>query len=85
MKIKVKSEGVNIFIPIPTSLFYSPITRPIGFRMTNKWLRENMEKEIAKKDFKKMAEALKLMKKKYKKLDLIEVYSAKGDIVKITL
>lgn len=84
MKIKIKSEGKNINLVFPTRLLVNRFTASIGAEVIN----ENSgsgDMEINAKDLQKLFNEINRIKRKYPKLVLVDVESANGDIVKITL
>lgn len=80
MKITVRSEDTNLWIPIPTALFLNDLTAglapqflaPYGVTITAKQAR-------------KFIRAMKKYKRRHRDWVLVEVQSADGDYVEIKL
>lgn len=84
IKIKAKDENKHINILLPTSLVCSNLTAIIA----HKAITSKVEKEqfsISRKDLARIMWMLRSLKKKYGKLELVDIVSADGDIVKISL
>lgn len=81
MRIKVKADGKNINVRIPSVLLSSSLV----FKIIEKNIEDNSGKRMDKETSKKVHKLLKQAVKKYKGLKLVEVHSADGEIVEIVL
>ena len=84
IKIKAKDENKNINILLPTSLVFSNLSAIIAHKaITNKVEKEQFS--ISRKDLARLMWMLRSFKKKYGKLELVDIESSDGDIIKISL
>ena len=81
MKIHIKSGGKSFTIPAPLSLALKFISKGKGDAEE----KTEAEREEEREQLKKLAKGLKEAKKTWGHLTLVEVYSADGDEVIITL
>ncbi|NBK96949.1 MAG: hypothetical protein EOM50_02815 [Erysipelotrichia bacterium] len=80
MKIKINSEGKRIRLWLPTRLF----TSSLSFKLIEKALQKE-DIHCSKETRDNIQKLLKQARKKYKGLCLVEVHSADGDDIEITL
>jgi len=78
MKIKIRSEGKKIFIPIP------------NFLMTSKFILKKISKHldiegISSENIRNFQKVFRKVRKQFKGLLLVDVESSSGEIVKIYL
>ena len=100
MRIRVKSEGYNINIPIPTGLIFSKASAWIWLKTMRKAAKPYVDQYVSDSVSKKadsvmdnlsdeavyaLCAELMRIKRKYGKWDLVEVESAEGDQVLIQL
>ena len=85
MRIRIKSKDEkNINLVLPTSLVLSDLTALIAANAINK-KAETKECKISSRDLCKLMAAMRKIKKKYGRFELVDIQSADGDIVKIVL
>lgn len=83
MKIIVKSqEAKNINITLPTGLIFNRITLSIALRALNKEMPKNNIR-LKQKDKRQIIKLLRRMRRKHPNLELVNVESSDGDIVKV--
>lgn len=82
MKVYIKSEGVRFFILLPTALFLNRLTANLAAKELK---RKYPSMEIVSSDFIKLFDALKQCKKKYGRMELINIVTANGETVYISL
>ncbi len=81
MKIKIKSEGTpNLYLFIPTSLLFKHLLPRILPKML-----QNQAYPVPRQQVIALAKALKEFKKHHKQFQLVDIQSADGTQVKITL
>lgn len=81
MKIRIKTEDTKLNLRLPSSLMYSSLT----FKIIEKAIEKETGVRMNKDTSDKVRLLLKKAVKKYKGLNLVEVHSADGEIVEITL
>lgn len=83
MKIIVKSQEQNLNLTLPTRLIFSKFILKLGLRIGEKYASK-LEK-IPPSAVDALVDELRKTKKKYGTWDLVEVRSADGEYIKITL
>ena len=84
MRIRVKSDGCNINIPLPTNLVFSKGTVWLANHFGRKYAGDAM-KDIPPEALDKLFGEFRRIKRQYGHWDLVEVTEADGTEVKITL
>lgn len=83
MRIIVKSqEAKNINITLPTGLIFNRIILSIALRALNKEMPKNNIR-LKQKDKRQIIKLLRRMRRKHPNLELVNVESSDGDIVKV--
>ncbi|HOJ47839.1 MAG TPA: hypothetical protein PLD48_03070 [Bacillota bacterium] len=86
MRIVVRSkERKNIHLRFPTRMLFNGFTGTIGAGIVNKHIGTDSGYKLRASDLRRLMREINRIKKKHPKLDLVEVHSADGDEVKITL
>jgi hypothetical protein len=88
MRLKIHSDdNKNINIALPSWMVFSDLTAAIAARIIRKHQKAEGEDGWfpSRKDLCRIMKELRKLKKKYKHLDLVDVQSADGDMVKIVL
>lgn len=85
MKIHVKSEGKEFTIPAPLSLALKFLSKGSASKDESEAEISEEQAEEAKKQLKTLAKGIKAAKKVWGNLVIVEVISADGDEVTITL
>lgn len=100
MKIRVENREHSFTVPVPTGLVFSDATAWVACRMGNKCTKDVMEyvppqagknipkpvvKEISPQAMKRLFAEFRRIKKRYGSWELVEVCSADGQRVRITL
>ena len=80
MKITVRSDEVNLRIPIPTGLVFNDLTAAL----VPKFMEQNGV-TITAKQARKFIRAMRKFKRRHRDWTLVEVQSAEGDYVEIKL
>lgn len=84
MRIKVKASGLRQFtIAVPTGMIFSPMLVQLGLRIGRKYSAEMPD--ISSRDLRAICKAVKQVKRRYGRYELVTVESGQGDLVKITL
>lgn len=86
MRIFIKSANnkiINIFLP--SSLIFNNITAAIGAKIINKYVSADENYSIRTKDMCIIIRELNCFKKKYPTLNIVDIESSDGNIVKIIL
>lgn len=83
MKIRIRAKSCRLNIRIPDALLYNTLTSTV----IEKTLHEHTEIEwsMDKETAKKVMQILKHFSKEYKGLTIVDVETADGEIVQITL
>lgn len=84
MKIRIEAEGHNFSIPIPTTLFFSKGTVWLANRVGRKYAGDAMA-DIPPEALDKLFAEFRRIKKRYDHWELVEVQSASGERIEITL
>lgn len=85
MHIKIKSkDDKNINLTIPTALLCNNITASIAHKAIKDHVKQQ-EFVPSRQDVSKFLQMVKAMGKKYEGLEIVDIVSADGDIVKIVL
>ena len=84
MRIKVRSEDTNINIPLPTNLVFSRGTVWLADRFGRKYAGDAM-KDIPPEALDRLFGEFRRIKRQYGHWTLVEVRSANGEEVEITL
>lgn len=84
MKIRVKSGDANINLVFPTNLIFGRLTVKLIHAFGRKYAGEALEK-IPPEAMEKLFAELRRIKKKHGSWELVEVESADGSIVRVTL
>lgn len=100
MKIRVETQERCFTVPVPTGLVFSDATVWVACHMGNKCPEDVLEyvppqarknipnqawKELSPQDMKRLFAELRRIKKRYGSWELVEVCSADGQRVRITL
>ncbi len=85
MKIKINSKGKNINLIFPNRLFFNWFTAWIAANAINNNSDDFPNKNIRARDLRNFFDELNRVKKKHGNLKIVDIESANGDIVKITL
>lgn len=81
MKIRIKTKDTKLNLRLPSSLMYSSLT----FKIIEKAIEQKTDVRMSNDTKNKVRLLMKNAVKKYKGLNLVEVHSADGEIVEITL
>ena len=81
MVIRIKSEGTRIFLPIPTMWVFSGT----GLFFLKKLDKDESFKGLKPKHLRSIRRAIRRMRKKHQKWNLVEVDCADGTFVRIKL
>ena len=84
MKIHIRSAEANLKLWLPTNLIFSKPVALLGGTVGRKYAGDAM-KDLSSKDLDRLFAEFRRIKKKYGAWDLVEVESAEGDIVRVTL
>ena len=84
MRIKVRSQDTNINIPLPTNLVFSKGTVWLANRFGRKYAGDAM-KDIPPEALDRLFGEFRRIKRQYGHWTLVEVRSANGEEVEITL
>lgn len=84
MRIRVKGEGHNINIPLPTNLVFSKGSLWLANRIGRKYAGDAMN-DISPEALGKLFGEFRRIKRQYGHWVLLEVFSADGQEVSITL
>ncbi|MDD4189037.1 MAG: hypothetical protein PHX37_03015 [Eubacteriales bacterium] len=80
MKIKIRSKEHKFTIPVPNAMLFSKITA----RLIAKYARTD-DLTVSKEQMAAILDELRKAKRLHGKMKIVEVNSADGDIVEITL
>ncbi len=85
MRITIQSPGERtIRLVLPTRLLFNSFTARIGARTINKYVSfDNMK--VSSSDFRHFIKEVNRMKHKYPGLELVDIESSNGEIVKIRI
>lgn len=84
MKIRIKSEGQNLRLWLPTCLIFSRTVARLGGKYGLQYAGAAM-KDIPPEAVEALFTELRRIKRKYKSWELVKVEGADGSIVDITL
>ena len=84
MRIKVKDEDTNLNIPLPTNLVFSRATVWLANRFGRKYAGDAM-KDIPPEALDRLFAEFRRIKRQHRHWTLVEVHSADGAEVEITL
>lgn len=84
MRIRVKGEGHNINIPVPTNLVFGKGTVWLANHFGRKYAGDAM-KDIPPEALDRLFAEFRRIKRQYGHWDLVEVQSSDGEEVSITL
>ncbi len=84
MRIQISTDDHNIRICLPNGLFFNRLTAAIGIRAMQKYAPEQL-RDLSPKQINALFSEFRRIKKKYGSLDLVDVQSSDGQIVKIIL
>lgn len=84
MKIHIKSKDQNLRIRIPTCLAFSPLVARLGCHYGLQYAGEAM-KDISPEALKALFAEFRRIKKIHGSWNLVDIESAAGDLVKVTL
>ena len=84
MKIQIHQEGMHLRLRFPTGLFFSRPVQYLANHTARKYAPEAM-KNISPEAMDALFSELRRIKKMHGSWDLVEVRSADGEYVKITL
>lgn len=97
MKIEISNGGKKTIIPIPTAMIFSRATVDIGLKLAKKYSGESMKihafhsggsihlEDIPPEAIHALCDEIRRIKKKHGSWLLVDVESAGGDRVRITL
>lgn len=86
MRIFIRSADNKIInIVLPSSLIFNNITAAIGAKIINKHVSADENYSIRTKDMRIIIRELNRFKKKYPTLNIVDIESSDGNIVKIML
>ena len=84
MRIKVKASGMRQFtIAVPTAMIFSPMLARLGLRIGRRYSAE--VPDISDRDLRAVCKAVKQVKRRYGRYELVSVESSGGDEVSIFL
>ena len=83
MRIRVRSDGRNIRLALPTRLIFSKWLIKLGLRMGSRY--SGQSQELPPEAVDALCAEIRRIKKKHGSWELVEVLSADGDTVQITL
>lgn len=81
MKIKIKTEKLNLFFAVPTFLVFSDI----GLLFMKICDKDGDFKRVTFKDMRNIRKTIRRMRKKYTNWNLVEVDSTDGTCVRVKL
>lgn len=81
MKVKIDTEEKKLNIRIPSALLYSSIV----FKIIERAIEDKSGLRMDKETKQKVRGLLKKTVKEYKGLKLVEIHSAEGEIIEVTL
>lgn len=81
MKVKIDTEEKKLNIRIPSALLYSSIV----FKIIERAIEDKSGLRMDKETKQKVRGLLKKAIKEYKGLKLVEIHSAEGEIIEVTL
>lgn len=86
MKISVRADQCNFSIPLPNWL----LLNPVSFRIVAQAVRKNCSQRISGISIspsvaKALVREIRRLKKRYGSLTIVEIYSANGEHITITL
>lgn len=81
MKVKIDTEEKKLNIRIPSSLLYSSIV----FKIIERAIEDKSGLRMDKETKQKVRGLLKKAVKEYKGLKLVEIHSAEGEMIEVTL
>ena len=84
MKIHIKSENQNLRFRIPTGLIFSPLVARLGCRYGLQYAGDAM-KDISPEALIALFAEFRRIKKKHGSWELVDIESADGGLVKVTL
>ena len=84
MRIRIQGENTNFSLRLPTSLFLGKTMVKLAYAIGRRHAGESMEK-IPPEALEVFCAELRRIKKKYGSWELVEIRSAGGSIVRITL
>ena len=84
MKIRVKGDGVNLNLVLPTRLIFGKTVVKLANSIGRRYAAEAME-AIPPEALEILCAELRSIKKRYGSWELVDVESANGDIVQIIL
>jgi len=82
MKVVIKSEKTRIFILLPTALFLNRLTATIATKIIKS---KQPSIDISAKDIMELINSIKKYKRKHKRWELVNISSADGENVFISL
>ncbi len=82
MKVVIKSEKTKIFILLPTALFLNPLTATIATKIIKS---KQPSIDISAKDIMELIDSIKKYKRKHKRWEVVNIISADGENVFISL
>ena len=83
MRIRVRSDGRNICLALPTRLIFSKTLMKLGLRFGRAYSPD--VPDLSPEAVDALCDEIRRIKKKYGSWELVEVLSAEGDTVQITL
>ncbi|MFA7673152.1 MAG: hypothetical protein WCY62_04785 [Clostridia bacterium] len=87
MRIQIHSDSKNINLVLPSWMVFSDLTAAIAAKVIRKHDKDEKDDGYlpSRRDLCRIMRELRKYKRKYGHLDLVDVQSADGDIVKIVL
>ena len=82
MKVVIKSEKTNLFIILPTSLILNRLSATIAIKIIKS---KQPSIDISGYDFKKFINSIKNYKRQHKRWEVVNISSADGEIVFVSL
>lgn len=84
MKIQIRSNGFPITIPLPTNLVFSRSALRLANRLGRKYAGQELD-ALPPGALDALFAEIRRIKRQYGRWELVEIESADGDIVKISL
>ena len=84
MKIRIRSDNVRLTLPVPTDLVFSKAAVWIAFRIMNYYLNDSLP-TLPSASMERLFAELQRTKHKYSRWTLVEVRTADGKEVTVTL
>lgn len=82
MRVIIKSDRARFAIVLPTALFLNRLSSAIATKIIKS---KQPLLDISIDDFMKILKVIKTYKKKYKRMEIINIHTANGDVVYLSL